>query len=354
MIQYRRGGTTYAIYLYRSISDLNGDHVSSMFRLTLRKNGTLFYAGLTTNLSHGYASHLRVSIASETYAVMVYSKKQSTYTALRSSSGLGSHSWSAPANMVRNSGSLSYSLSGAWTGGQGGGGGGGGASVNALFAADSSCASGGGGNSGTPASRNPGRSSSYSSFGAGDRFTIEIGSVGAAGAGGSGGYGHSTDASERNAVAQNGARGSYPTLAGSTSIKKNGYVLDSVLPSSETSNYPGGRGYSITNGVYYSVAGSGGPGSGGGRGGSTYAGHWRTVRGGSGGPSITTSDSGFRGSSLFATGGGGGNGGSARSTNEYDNSYAFAGDRGGEGEDPHFLYDRGEASMTIQYWVRGE
>jgi len=73
-LRYRRNNTTYNVYYYPSVGDLNGPGVSSNHRLVISKDGDPKYIGLSSNLNHETASHLRVRIGGTTYAVLRYSK----------------------------------------------------------------------------------------------------------------------------------------------------------------------------------------------------------------------------------------------------------------------------------------
>lgn len=75
-LRYRRDGNNYSCDMYPNISDLNGEGVSADHRVVVRRDGNTRYIGVTTDLDHEFASHLRVRIDGVTYAVMHYSKQE--------------------------------------------------------------------------------------------------------------------------------------------------------------------------------------------------------------------------------------------------------------------------------------
>ncbi len=130
-LYYRKNNTTYVIYYYDSLSELNGPGVSSSHYLAVRVDGYIKYIGLTTNLSHTHVSDMRVRINNTTYGVMIRSKYE-TQSLSRTSQGT-----SATLTIPNNAFDIQTSLTikGACGGSQGGGGGGNSSSSWACAAA---------------------------------------------------------------------------------------------------------------------------------------------------------------------------------------------------------------------------
>lgn len=73
-LKYTHDGTIYNVYYYPSIFDLDGPGVSQDHRIAVRVNGVTKYIGLSEDLEHEVASHLRIRIGGTKYAVLSHSK----------------------------------------------------------------------------------------------------------------------------------------------------------------------------------------------------------------------------------------------------------------------------------------
>lgn len=119
-LYYRKNDTTYTVYYYDTLAELNGPDVDTEHYIGVRVNGIIKYIGLTTNLSHTHVSDLRVRINDTTYGVMIRSK-YATQSLSQLSNGTSS------TLIIPNNASdiqTELSLKGACGGSQGGGGGG--------------------------------------------------------------------------------------------------------------------------------------------------------------------------------------------------------------------------------------
>ena len=74
-LRYRYNNTNYICYYYPNKSDIRGDGVEENKMLHLKINGSIYYIGLTSNLNHPLASHLRVRVDETNYAVLTHSKE---------------------------------------------------------------------------------------------------------------------------------------------------------------------------------------------------------------------------------------------------------------------------------------
>ena len=228
-IYYNRGGSTYIIYYYSSTSDLTGTDVDATHRLAIRVGGATKYIGLSSNLSHPQASHLRMNIAGTAYAILLRSKQVVTTLTTNGAT------YTVTSDMTSGLLSMRYRGCGAGHGGRtapttaGGGGGGGAAAVvtELLLKATGAGAAGSGGQESIDASTTTisAWSDSGLTFTVGDVFTNTVaaavsGTDGVAGSAGAPGTPRQVAAA--NATSTGSAGGSEPllTAGGSSSISR--------------------------------------------------------------------------------------------------------------------------------------